>query len=108
MSATLAALPKGHEFPSTTFTLSPDWVVAYVNAVDDAAIRDVGSALLPPMAVAALSIRAMIEASPLPPGTLHVGQELAFHRAVGIGEQLTVGARGDQDGKSVVWGRRVG
>ena len=92
MPATLAALPKGHEFPPTTFTLSTEWVDAYIDAVGDAAIRDAGLGLVPPMAVAALSIRALIEASPLPPGTLHAGQELAFHRAVRIGEELTVAA----------------
>ena len=103
MSATLAALPRGHEFPPTTFTLSPEWVAAYIDAVGDAAIRDAGSALVPPMAVAALSIRAMIEASPLPPGTLHAGQELAFHRAVGIGEQLIVRARVVSRGERAGW-----
>ncbi len=81
MPATLAALPKGHEFPPTTFTLSPEWVDAYIAAVGDAAIRDAGPGLVPPMAVAALSIRALIEASPLPPGTLHASQELVFHRS---------------------------
>ncbi len=103
MSATLAALPRGHEFPPTTFTLSPEWVVAYIDAVGDAAIWDAGSALVPPMAVAALSIRAMIEASPLPPGTLHAGQELAFHRAVSIGEELTVAASIASRGERVGW-----
>jgi acyl dehydratase len=92
MPATLAALPKGHEFPPTTVTLSPEWVDAYIEAVGDTAIRDLGPNLVPPMAIAALSIRALIEASPLPPGTLHAGQELAFHRAAKIGDQLTVTA----------------
>jgi hypothetical protein len=103
MPATLAALPKGHEFPPTTFTLSPEWVDAYIDAVGDAAIRDAGPGLVPPMAVAALSIRALIEASPLPPGTLHAGQELAFHRAVRIGEELTVAARIISRGERTGW-----
>jgi acyl dehydratase len=103
MSATLAALPRGHEFPPTSFTLSPEWVDAYIEAVGDAAIRNACPGLVPPMAVAALSIRAMIEASPLPPGTLHAGQELAFRRAVRIGEQLTVGARVVSRGERGGW-----
>ena len=102
MSATLAALPRGHEFPPTSFTLSPEWVDDYVAAVGDAAIRDTGPGLVPPMAIAALSIRALIEASPLPPGTLHAGQEIAFHRGARVGEQLTVTAsivsRGERGG----------
>lgn len=103
MPATLAALPKGHEFPPTTFTLSPEWVDAYIDAVGDTAIRDAGPGLVPPMAVAALSIRALIEASPLPPGTLHAGQELAFHRAVRTGEELTVAARVVSRGERAGW-----
>ena len=56
------------------------------------AIVGVCDTLVPPMAVATLSIRALIEASPLPPGTLHAGQELSFQRAVQVGEELTVDA----------------
>jgi acyl dehydratase len=103
MPATLAALPKGHEFPPTTFTLSPEWVDAYIEAVGDTAIRDLGPSLVPPMAIAALSIRALIEASPLPPGTLHAGQELAFHRAEKIGDQLTVTATIVSRGERAGW-----
>jgi acyl dehydratase len=103
MPATLAALPKGHEFPPTSFTLYPEWVDAYIAAVGDAAIRDAGPGLVPPMAVAALSIRALIEASPLPPGTLHAGQELAFHRAVSVGEELSVAARIVSRGERAGW-----
>ena len=35
MPSTLAALPKGYEFPTTTFTLIEEWVNAYIDAVDD-------------------------------------------------------------------------
>ena len=76
---------------------------AYIDAVADAAIRDAGSALVPPMAIAALSMRAPIEASSLPPGTLHAGQELAFHRAVRIGEELTVAASIASRGERAGW-----
>ena len=103
MPATLAALPKGHEFPSTTFTLSEVWVNAYIDAVGDAAIAAVGDTFVPPMAIAALAIRALIEASPLPPGTLHAGQELSFHRAAQIGDELTVTAAIVSRGERAGW-----
>lgn len=103
MPSTLAALPKGHEFPPATFTLSPEWVAAYIDAVADTAIANVGADLVPPMAVAALSIRALIEASPLPPGALHAGQELSFQRSVRIGEELTVAARIASRGERAGW-----
>lgn len=102
MASTLAALPKGYEFPAAAFTLSPEWVSGYIDAVGDAAIQKLGSDFVPPMAVAALAVRALIEASPLPPGSLHAGQELSFSRAVNVGEELTVGAtilsRGERAG----------
>ncbi len=103
MPATLAALPRGHEFPPATFTLSSDWVDAYIAAVGDTAIRDLATDLVPPMAVAALAVRCLLEASPLPPGSLHAGQELAFHRAVKVGEQLTVTAAIVSRGERAGW-----
>jgi acyl dehydratase len=103
MPSTLAALPKGYEFPPAAFTLSPEWVSAYIDAVGDSAITNVAPGLVPPMAVAALAIRAMIEASPLPPGTLHAGQELSFRRAVSVGEALSVGARVVSRGERAGW-----
>ena len=103
MPSTLAALPKGYEFPKTTFTLSREWVDAYVDAVGDAAITGLKADAVPPMAIAALSIRALIEAWPLPPGTLHAGQELSFRRAIRVGEELSVGARVVSRGERVGW-----
>ncbi|MEO8456934.1 MAG: MaoC family dehydratase [Chloroflexota bacterium] len=103
MASTLAALAKGHDFPPTTFTLSPAWVDAYIEATADTAIRTIAPNLVPPMAVAALSIRALVEASPLPPGTLHAGQELAFKRAVSVGEELSVTARIASRGERAGW-----
>jgi len=103
MPSTLAALPKGYEFPPTTFTLSCEWVDAYIDAVGDTAIKSLNPDLVPPMAVAALGIRALIEASPLPPGTLHAGQELSFHRAINIGEELSVRAKVVSRGERAGW-----
>jgi len=101
MTATLQALPKGHQFPATTFELSQEWVSEYVIAVEDDAISGLGD-FAPPMAVAALSIRALVERAALPPGAIHLGQELAFLRAVAIGERLTARAeianRGERRG----------
>lgn len=103
MPSTLAALPKGYEFPPTTFTLSPEWVGTYIDAVEDSAIESVSADSVPPMAIAALSIRALIEASPLPSGTLHAGQELAFRRAIRVGAELSVGARVVSRGERAGW-----
>lgn len=103
MAAGLASLPKGHEFPPATFTLTREWVAEYVAAVSDGAIGAIGDELVPPMALATQSIRVLIEASPLPAGTLHAGQELSFRRAVHIGERLTASARVVSRGERAGW-----
>ena len=100
---TLAALEKGHEFPPASFDLSEEWVDAYVAAVEDEAIGALDSGFVPPMAVAALAIRALLENASLPPGTLHIGQELAFTAPVRRGETLTVAARIASRGKRAGW-----
>ena len=73
----------------------------YTDAVDDRAIQSV-RAIVPPMALAALSIRALLEQSGLPQGAIHVAQELSFSRAVAIGEALVASAeitsRGERQG----------
>lgn len=103
MTASLATLPKGHEFAPASFLLTRDWVDAYAAAVDDRAIAALGADAVPPMAVATLSVRALLEASPLPPGSLHAGQELAFRRAVKVGAELTVAARIVSRGERAGW-----
>ena len=49
---------------------------------------DLGRELVPPMAVAALSIRGAVEDLRIPGGTLHAGQEIRFSRAVALGTRL--------------------
>ncbi len=100
---TLAALEKGHEFPPASFDLSDEWVGDYVAAVEDEAIGALDSGFVPPMAVAALAIRALLDQAILPPGTLHAGQELAFTAPVRRGETLTVAARIASCGERAGW-----
>jgi acyl dehydratase len=100
---TLAALEKGHEFPPASFDLSDQWVGDYVASVEDEAIGALDGGFVPPMAVAALAIRALLKQASLPPGTLHVGQELAFTAPVRLGETLTVAARIASRGKRAGW-----
>jgi len=100
---TLADLEKGHEFPPAPFDLSDQWVDAYVASVEDEAIGALEGAFVPPMAVAALAIRALLEHASLPPGTLHAGQELTFTAPVRRGEALTVAARIASRGERAGW-----
>jgi acyl dehydratase len=78
-------------------------VRGYVEAVEEEAIAGLGVDAVPPMAVAALSIRALLEASGLPPGAIHVGQELAFWHATRVGDRLAVSARVASRGERAGW-----
>jgi len=100
---TLAALEKGYEFPPASFDLSDEWVDAYVASVEDEAMAALDGGFVPPMAIAALGIRALLEHSSLPHGTLHAGQELAFTAPVRRGETLTVAARIASRGERAGW-----
>lgn len=102
MKPSLESLSKGHSFAATTFELTPEWVKSYVDAVEDGAIGVLGGDAVPPMAVAALSIRALLEQTALPAGAVHLGQELRFHRSVRIGDRLlaraSIASRGERQG----------
>jgi hypothetical protein len=103
MQTTVAALDKGYEFPPVEFELTPDWVSAYVAAVGDESIAGCGEGLVPPIGVAALAIRALLEHASLAPGTIHAAQEVAFTRAAHTGETLAVQARIASRGERAGW-----
>lgn len=101
MTASLAAYAKGHQFPPLQLDLSEQWVSSYVQAVEDGAIvRHPRS--VPPMALAALAIGALLKSAGLPEGAVHVAQDLSFARSVSPGEALTalatVLSRGERQG----------
>jgi acyl dehydratase len=102
MTATLASLDKGHEFLPVSFDLSRRWVGDYVAAVEDAAIAS-HKDVVPPMALATLGVRALLQAAGLPEGAVHVGQELAFNRAVQTGETLVARAKIVSRGERAGW-----
>jgi acyl dehydratase len=90
---TLASLPKGYTFPATAFDLTADWVREYAAAVEDSAIAALDDTAVPPMAIPAFSIRALLEHAALPSGAIQVGQEMEYQRAVQVGERLVAEAQ---------------
>jgi len=92
LSASIGLLEKGHRFPPVFFVLDEAAVRDYLEAVEDAALpalcRAEGQAWAPPMAVAALALRGLMEAVGLPPGAVHGSQEFQFRRPVVVGERL--------------------
>lgn len=103
MPVNLESLPKGYHFPPSSFELSPDWVEEYRAAVEDGATACLDRGLVPPMAAAALAIRALIQGARLPPGAIHVGQELSFLRPLRIGGRVTVQAQVANRGERQGW-----
>jgi acyl dehydratase len=87
------ALEKGHQFSATSFVLDKETVARYLEAVEDQALPRLaqaeGKAWVPPMAVAALALRSLMEEMTLPAGAIHGSQEFEFLRAVEVGERIT-------------------
>lgn len=86
-------LTTGYEFEPAQFRLDGASVSAYLDAVEgDRSIYEKDS-IVPPMAVAALAMTAMSSGLSLPPGAVHVSQDLQFSSLASINEPLTSRAR---------------
>ena len=89
-----AALAIGQEVSRQSYLLDKKSVDLYMEAVQDNSPMDTPyeSAdppnLAPPMSVAALSLRGVVNDLKIPGGTLHVGQEMTYTKPVEVGEQL--------------------
>lgn len=93
MNKAIEALEKGYRFPAVSFVLDDVAVARYLEAVEDEALPRLaqaqGKAWVPPMAVAALALRSLMEEMALPAGSIHGSQELQFVRPVEVGERIT-------------------
>ena len=84
-------LEAGQVVSRHSYCLDSALVSNYVEAVQDgsgALSDDSGVELVPAMAVAALSMRGVVEDLRIPGGTLHVGQEFEFSGAVKLGDSV--------------------
>jgi acyl dehydratase len=79
------------------FRLTAEDVRRYLEAVEDCsgayAHGPEGVAWVPPLAVAALALRAILEQVELSAGALHAGQEVEFRRPIAVGAALRSLAR---------------
>ena len=91
----LDQLEPGYEFPATSYELAPADVATYLRAVEETSpLYQTG--LVPPMAVAAYAMSALSEGLSLPPGAIHISQELEFLDLVRVGDTITCRARFSQ------------
>ena len=86
----ISAFSRGHEFSSARFTLSPEQVRAYLDAVGDT--NDYGNTI-PPLAAVALGLDALQAEIALPEGSLHTGQETEHTAVLCAGDPLTLTGR---------------
>ena len=83
-------LETGQMLSRQSLTLDAKAVGDYASAVDDKsnpATKD-GVPLVPPMAIAALALSAVINTLQIPGGTIHASQELSFGAVAAIGASL--------------------
>ncbi|MBA7473872.1 hypothetical protein ES707_09217 [subsurface metagenome] len=82
-------LKTGQEFPPATFQVDSTIVADYLKAIEEDNVLYQDTGLVPPMAVAALALKALINAISMPPGTIHVSQEFEFTDTVSTQDALT-------------------
>jgi acyl dehydratase len=82
-------LSAGFAFPSQTYKLDSSIVSLYLEAVKESNDLYRTEELVPPMAVTAFAMSALSQAVSMPPGTIHVSQELDFVNLVRTGDTIT-------------------
>ena len=86
-------LEAGYEFPPSSYKLDASTVSTYLKAVDESSSLYQDTGLVPPMAIVASAMAALAECISMPPGAIHVSQELEFKDTVNISDSLTSNAR---------------
>lgn len=111
MPVDYANLTPGQVVSQQVCVLDAATVARYVEAVGDETAAGLaldaggGARYVPAMAVAAISVRGVVNDLQIPGGTLHLGQEIEFADAVKVGERLTCRATLAQN--SVRGGQRI-
>ncbi len=82
-------LEPGFELPASSYKLDSSTVAIYLKAVEETSSLYQGTGLVPPMAIAAYAMAALSKSICLPPGTIHVSQELKFIDTVSTKDTIT-------------------
>ena len=86
-------LDEGYEFPPAAYPMEAAIIRDYLKAVSDASGFFADGKLVPPTAVAARAMISLSEHITMPPGSIHVQQQLEFHGAVAVGDTINCRAR---------------
>jgi hypothetical protein len=93
VTTSLRDFPAGHNFEPITITTDVDRVRAYIDATEDACAIYDEEDVVPPLALAAFALGALLSDVGLPPGTLHVNETIEFRAAVPVGAKVECHAR---------------
>jgi acyl dehydratase len=99
----LTDLAAGHVFEPITFTVDPDRVNAYLASAGDRLSLYGAARVVPPLAIAAFALGALLEQVSLPPGTLHASESLTFKAPVAFGARLECRATLAQRSQRAGW-----
>ena len=83
----------GQELNLGTWVIDRKFVEGYLGAIEDDSPIYGELGVVPPLALAARAMGALLEALRLPPGTLHAAQELDCKRTVVLGEEVVCVAK---------------
>ncbi|MFC1874392.1 MaoC family dehydratase [Chloroflexota bacterium] len=86
-------LEAGYEFAPASYTLDRSGVNLFLEAVEETSRLYQATDLVPPMAVAAYAMASLAESISLPPGTIHVSQELEFLEVAKVGDTISCQAK---------------
>ena len=92
MNKNYESLQAGDLISERVHKITEGTLSTYLSAVQDQSAllsNSKGQTIAPPMAIAALSLRGVIEDLKIPGGTLHVGQETSNMNLVPVGSELT-------------------
>lgn len=103
MALPLPDLPAGYTFDAIVFTIDAGRAGAYRAAVDDATPLDGSDATVPPLAVAAFALGAILNQVGLPPGSLHGSESVEFRLPVPAGASVECRARLAQRSQRSGW-----
>jgi hypothetical protein len=102
VAALLTDLTAGHVFEPISFPAEDARVRAYSQATGDA-LDYAAAGAVPPLAIAAFALGALLQQVSLPPGTLHASESTAFRAPVAPGAQLQCRARLTQRSQRGGW-----
>ena len=83
----------GQELEEVQVTLAASMVNEYISAVDDQSSIYAEAGLVPMTALAAIGLRTLLAGLGLPPGAIHIAQELESHGAARVGQSVLCRAR---------------